>query len=913
MNSGRPQSGLWPRRRAASTFLPAAAVTTASQAAATAPPDATTARPAVDRDTSDSESETDEEFVDDVDRVNISGFLQSAQHNRVKPVTRRGYEGYFRQMALWASSLEQFKHCVSESGNMKTPLDPDAMVGFTEHLKARQVNWPHHPVAGTKKHMAPKTITNFFAAAKDTYARHGQQFPPVIDTYFSNFYRAYVLFIAEKKDMKLYPDNTNSVGFSYSVYERICRQASKYIQTGKGMCVTSWRYVWLFFVFLFNLMGRRERISRVRFSWIRWQDDCMMVKVPTQKGDQEGNLSYWKRVYANADCPWLCAVTALAVEVFSITPADEFRDLVFHSTGGSSFSHFQTFLRWAFPEGSLEGVPLTRITGHSPKRSAICLVSGCEVVKWDACEMRADHKIGMTSVYQTCAAPQQDGIMGRLLAGLSFGTEKFNIAPPHFRPAVVADIPFEDFVAHYKSYDPQFQSVVPFLLASIIYHLKSGQLATLLPAFHPFWSSTLYLRQKKLIAKLKNEVLGGNPGAESILPVSGNSCVGDIRIDVAAIRPVVQAIHAEVAALRASCGITSSMVASPIANPQSCEFAEMRDDIRHIRRKLDDITSSSVIPASDAGAVLQRRCVPVFYLANSFILASYTPFNLFTRWFSPDPPAPALRHIRNEMLPRTAGRRLQENLLSTYRKFMEAFLGRSPDVATIELDMATAFAAAWTRLRRMYGWDRQTVTGCDIEHSAERAVKTVYGWLLKEPSLLQRMRDEKVSFAQPGSAVADVVLREEILNILDRRDAAAELMLHPAPLQSAPDLSAFKECMPPHAIMYPQDAPRPKNPLRTAETLTPAHALVEEFIAAHAPRVGARPCWSCPFCVSFSFFEHKFAFFRHVREKHNECTLKEETRNMYMSNADNVVLVWCVQAMKGGKRCGAWEALRGLK
>ena len=108
MNSRRPQYGHRPRRRAS---LPAAAATTASQAAATAPPDATTARPAVDRDTSDSESETDEEFVDDVDRVNISGFLQSAQHNRVKPVTRCGYEGYLRQMALWASSLEQFKHC----------------------------------------------------------------------------------------------------------------------------------------------------------------------------------------------------------------------------------------------------------------------------------------------------------------------------------------------------------------------------------------------------------------------------------------------------------------------------------------------------------------------------------------------------------------------------------------------------------------------------------------------------------------------------------------------------------------------------------------------------------------------------------------------------------------------------------
>ena len=888
---------------------PATAASNAAIAAATAPHAASSAL-----DSSDSESDTDEEFVDG-DHLNISGFIQSAQQNRVKPITRRGYEGYYRKMALWASSLDQFKGCVSASGSIITPLDPDAMVGFTEHLKARQVNWPHHPVAGTKKHMAPKTITNFFAAAKDTYARHGQQFPPEIDTYFSNFYRSYVLFIAEQKDLKLYPDNTNSVGFSFGVYERICRKASQYIQNGKGMCMTSWRYVWLFFVFLFNLMGRRERITRVRYSWIRWQDDCMMVKVPTQKGDQEGTLSYWKRVYANAKCPWLCAITALAVEVFSVTPADEFRDLIFHSSGGSSLQHFQTFLRWAFDDGKLDGVPLSRITGHSPKRSAICLVSGCEVVKWDACELRADHRIGLTSVYQTCAAPQQDGIMGRLLAGLPFGTETFNIAPPHFRPAIIAGIPFQEFVAHYDSYNAEFRSVIPFLLASIMHHLKSGQLQHLLPAFHPFWSSTLYMRHKKLMKQLQSEVLGGTPGADSILPVSGNSVVGDIRIDVAAIRPVVNAIRDDVAALRACCGKNSNdqfaVGASPIVNPKSaCELLDMRDDLRHIRRRLDEIASYSVTSAPAAGAVLDRRCVPVLYLANSFVLASYTPFNLFTRWFSADPPAPALRHIRNEMLPRTAGRRLQENVLSTYRKFMEAFLGRSPDVATIELDMATAFAAAWTRLRRMYGWDRPTVTGCDNDHSAERAVKTVYGWLLKEPILLKQLIEEKIDFAQPGSAVRDVVLRQEILEILDRRDAAAAVLVHPAPVQPSPVSPALVACVPRLAILY--NGPRPLNPRRAYEDAA-AHDHVDEVIASHAPRVGARPCWPCPFCLIFCFFESKHHLFRHVRERHQEEYRNEAMQPLWYNNADDVTLIWCFRGMAKGKRDGKWEALRGLQ
>ena len=42
--------------------------------------------------------------------------------------------------------------------------------------------------------------------------------------------------------------------------------------------------------------------------------------------------------------------------------------------------------------------------------------------------------------------------------------------------------------------------------------------------------------------------------------------------------------------------------------------------------------------------------------------------------------------------------------------------------------------------------------------------------------------------------------------------------------------------------------------------------------------------------MSFSFFEHKLAFFKHVREKHKE-RLDEVGRSHYYDNADDVVLV----------------------
>jgi hypothetical protein len=329
---------------------------------------------------------------------------------------------------------------------MITPLEADCMIGYTEYLKERkvltlhtsflpdithhfapiynsihlrnwQVNWPHHEVRGTKKHLAVKTISGWFDAAKDTYNFHGQEFPASVERYFCNFIRMYTLFISDQKDKGLHPDKTNSTGFSVSVYERICRKSCEYIQAGQGSCASAWRQMWLFWLFLYNLLGRLTQVSKVLYDWIWWQDDAMVIKVPTQKGDQNGALSYWKRVYANPLKPWMCPVTALAVHVFSITPAEPFTNRVFHASPKTFREQLIRFMKWAFVDGYLEGIPLSRFTSHSPKRSGMCFLNGIEAVKWEAVELRADHKMGLISNYQTCAAPQQDGIMGRILAG----------------------------------------------------------------------------------------------------------------------------------------------------------------------------------------------------------------------------------------------------------------------------------------------------------------------------------------------------------------------------------------------------------------------------------------------------------------------------------------------------------------
>jgi hypothetical protein len=218
-------------------------------------------------------------------------------------------------------------------------------------------------------------------------------------------------------------------------------------------------------------------------------------------------MSYWKRLYANPFQPGCCPVLALGVQLLCITPADPYTNCVFTTTADQFRSRFTKFMAKAFPSNLVEGLPIHRITSHSPKRGGICMASGNEVVKWEAVELRADHKCGLTSTYQTCAAPQQDGIMGRLFSGLPFGSDAFNVSPPHFKDEDVLPIPFQDFVTYYSSYSTTFKTVIPYLIASVVFHLHNGNLKRLLPKEHPFWGSKFVMMHRPMWTALGSKVI----------------------------------------------------------------------------------------------------------------------------------------------------------------------------------------------------------------------------------------------------------------------------------------------------------------------------------------------------------------------------------------------------------------------
>jgi hypothetical protein len=219
-----------------------------------------------------------------VDQRSVIEVMINATATRITPVTRKLYESHLRQMAVWCLSVERFRQFVGADGNMIVPLDSDAMIMFTEHLLQKQVPWVHAQVPGTMKHMAVKTVTNFFAAAGFAFAMRNEKVPQAVAQYFSNTKKSYTLKIASLKDAGLHPDSTNSMGINFSVYERICVKLGGYVAHFKGSCYSCWRDLWLFWVLLFNLLGRCFQVSKICYDMIWWQDDALVIKVPSQKG-----------------------------------------------------------------------------------------------------------------------------------------------------------------------------------------------------------------------------------------------------------------------------------------------------------------------------------------------------------------------------------------------------------------------------------------------------------------------------------------------------------------------------------------------------------------------------------------------------------------------------------------------------
>jgi len=138
----------------------------------------------------------------------------------------------------------------------------------------------------------------------------------------------------------------------------------------------------------------------------------------------------------------------------------------------------------------------------------------------DCVKMRAGHSNGKVQDCYAKADKAGDCFVGRVLTMMSMTNADFALLPPHFDDD--GSIGWNDICQLYSKFDEKFKLVMPYLLATLIYHEEKGNLATLLDADHPIFMQNIFRRQyhKTLLPYIH---LGVNVNSQTSMRATGLS------------------------------------------------------------------------------------------------------------------------------------------------------------------------------------------------------------------------------------------------------------------------------------------------------------------------------------------------------------------------------------------------------
>ena len=641
-------------------------------------------------------------------------FGTSVAKKRLSKDVRKSYDSRIRSIKRFAIR-NGFSTSVG-NGVLKCPMSLDLITAYFKHLSEMMVPWTKHEISGTMKNLAPGTITRVAAVIKDLYRQQFKHVEPPIHAFLSNFHRWYLLFISAKMsaDPPEYPVDALSVPLGDEAWKRLLLRVWQ-ARPAPGHSWASINHLRTFLNLAKPMLGRQERVTRMRFQFMRWKKDALGAKIPTTKSDQAGKLSYLKLLFASPEDPETCVILSLALDVCSKSRFDNLNSFqtVFSSTFRNSvYTNLRAFIdnladedKAAMQVGTCKSLPITL---HTPKRTGSVLLHSCEAVQWDHCKQRADHKIDTEGSYVIHPSEQADGVMGRILAGLEFGSEKFELQTPHFDPQFASSIPMERLIPGYDKFPEQLREMYPYFIANIVFHYE--WLKKNLPSDSPEWASVpLFTTEKDLLEKLsaKDEtgnfvhIFGGRVGVKSFLPLSGKSFISQDHATLQSLNRKFDEFLAMWQGGTNTGSVRVLAVQTPIEAPSSNALSRKVCEIH------DMLTGNSV--SVGHGRLQPCQQLPIAQLPSTFKIATGLRHDqLFRKWFCGLGTLPAWRHITKEQLP-TKGKegRAQRDLFTKYQIVMKFIIG--PAVCDhIIKDIEGSLVYCWTRFCTTAGWPLTT-------------------------------------------------------------------------------------------------------------------------------------------------------------------------------------------------------------
>ena len=282
-------------------------------------------------------------------------------------------------------------------------------------------------------------------------------------------------------------------------------------QRGGQESWSTYSFGWAFLTVMWALMSRSDSVDQLTLHHLEWQGDCMVITEQATKSDQGGERIFGKHLYANPLNPTVCPILAIAVSIFMRPGTGSM--LLFPGT--NSKDRFGNLLHVMLEasdsaQKSTLGCEVEDIGLHSTRKGSATMCLG-QVAGPSPCQVfiRMNHSLGDLRDRYIFQGEGGDQLCGRMVVGLPFGDVQFAVLPPHFTTSMAARLTDEfwgSILQNYDDYPSGFRSVLPYLLASVLYH--EDFLRATLPAGHSLFSCPVFA-QNALYPELKAALLLG--------------------------------------------------------------------------------------------------------------------------------------------------------------------------------------------------------------------------------------------------------------------------------------------------------------------------------------------------------------------------------------------------------------------
>ncbi len=298
----------------------------------------------------------------------------------------------------------------------------------------------------------------------------------------------------------------NKVGknnFTIAAYKYICELA---MYSKNTLCLCFTIYCW-------NLVARGETVGHMLFENISWGEDSIIIKIPKQKNDQQGEFAdIPKHIYCN---PFNFLVDPFFGLGLFILCRGCYTSKVF-SDECNIEEKYCGWLRSALidltevEQNTVFGAISSMFGSHSNRKGAVTylcnqIVGGTSII---SIFMRAGWSISKQHNPYFHQGDGGDQYCGRVVAGLNVLSYDFATLPPRF--AGLSGPTCDDYnimITGYDSYPTSFKTVIPYLVASVIHHLSNSDNVRKIPNDHPIFKTLLW--SNGYVQKYKDNIVTG--------------------------------------------------------------------------------------------------------------------------------------------------------------------------------------------------------------------------------------------------------------------------------------------------------------------------------------------------------------------------------------------------------------------